>query len=745
MAFFHRAVRPETWFFSAVIFSSAFLVFLVEPLAGKLILPLLGGAPAVWNTALAFFQLVLLAGYAYAHLLQTWAPRLKLQWLIHLAVLALAILTLPLGLSKVLGPPDAGHPVVWILGVLTLSIGAPFFALSATAPLVQAWFAKTAKPAKDGQPAPIYALYAASNLGSLLALIAYPAMIEPLTEVTWQRLAWSAGFVAFAAMMTLLGFKIWSGEHNGTETAPDSAVAIIEPTPALGRILIWIGLAAAPSSLLIGVTTHLAEDVASAPFLWVAPLALYLLSFVFAFSARRWAKTGTVLALQAVALLACVVILPINGGIWLQLEVHLGCFFLTAWMCHQILADQRPDPRHLTLFYLCLSIGGVVGGSFNAFVAPVIFDRVLEYPLVLMLAVLARPWQGWRLTRSQAGLFFGALALFGALYLLQHFGPSSGMVVALTLLITAMFCAFLLRDRALYFAVLVTVLLVMLTSTPTDQANNGRVVARERSFFGVNKVSDVATTDLGRVRLMMNGTTTHGAEALSNTSRCLPLTYYGIKTGIGRTMLIEQAAHPALNIGVIGLGVGTLATYLRPQDSLTYYEIDPVVARLAADPEYFSYLAHCAQGPTSVKLGDGRLSLKADTATRYNLLVVDAFSSDSVPAHLMTVEAMQLYFQHIAPDGVILFHVSNRHLALAAAVSATVRAAGGVSLHNIYLSNGSGSFQNLSTEVIVAARSPAALHAFVTERGFAPLDPASTRAWTDDYTNLLGALLAKHR
>jgi len=733
--------RTQVWFFSAVVFASAFLVFLVEPLAGKLILPLLGGAPAVWNTALAFFQLVLLAGYAYAHLLQTWAPGLKRQWSIHLGVLVLAMLTLPLGLTTALGQADPLHPIRWVLGVLTLSIGAPFFALSATAPLVQTWFARTATPSADGKPAPIYALYAASNLGSLLALIAYPALIEPLAEVTWQRLAWSAGFLAFTGMIAMLGIRIWSGG----KTAHIEHIATTEPAPGAGRILIWIGLAAAPSSLLIGVTTHLAEDVASAPFLWVAPLALYLLSFVLAFAARRWAKTGTVQTLQALALLACLVILPVNGGIWLQMEIHLGCFFLTSWMCHQTLADQRPDPGHLTLFYLCLSIGGVVGGSFNAFVAPVVFDRVLEYPLVLVLTALARPWQGWRLSRNAAAAFCAALALFATLTVLQHVGPLPGVALALALLIAALICTFLLRDRAPYFAVLATVLLLMLSTTPTDLANNGRVLARQRSFFGVNKVTDVASADLGPIRLMLNGTTTHGAEAVSEASRCLPLTYYGYKTGIGRTLLTEQATHPALHIGVVGLGVGTLATYLRPQDRLTYYEIDPLVAKLAADPHYFSYLAHCARGATDIRLGDGRLGLKADPSTRYDLLVIDAFSSDSVPAHLLTVEALRLYFQHLAPDGVVLFHVSNRHLALAASVTATVRAAGGASLHNVYYSTSGASFQNLSTEVVVAARTPGALKAFAAQPGFAPFDAGRTRAWTDDYTNLIGALLAKRK
>jgi spermidine synthase len=729
-----------TWLFSGVVFFSAFLVFLVEPLAGKLILPLLGGAPAVWNTALAFFQLALLAGYAYAHLLQKWAASLKLQWTIHIGVLALAALTLPLGLTTRLGGPDPSHPIGWILGVLTLSIGAPFFALSATAPLAQAWFAQTAPRTKDDGPAPIYALYAASNLGSLMALVSYPALIEPLSDLGWQRFAWSAGFLGFASLMAILGFKVWSAHATGAVSTAEPAEA---PAPTPTRILIWIGIAAVPSSLLMGVTTHLASDVASAPFLWVVPLAIYLLTFVLAFSARQWVKTPTLLTLQALAMLACVFVFPINGAIGLQMAVHLGCFGLTAWMCHQILADQRPDPRHLTLFYLSLSVGGVVGGSFNAFVAPVVFDRVAEYPLVLMLAALTRPWHGWRLSRKQGAVFAGGLALLATFFTLHHLALPISVSVALVLLLVPMICAVSLRDRALYFAALVTALFATIVSTPTDLAMKSQVLSMQRSFFGVVKVTEISTADLGRVRLMLHGTTTHGAQSTSAADRCLPLTYYGVKTGIGRTMLLQQAAHPRLNIAVIGLGAGTLATYLRPQDRLTYYEIDPLVAQYASDPRYFTYLSQCARGATKITLGDGRLSLKADSAARYDLLVVDAFSSDSVPAHLLTVEAMKLYFQHLTKDGIILFHISNRHLALAAPLTATLHAAGAASLHQIYTRTDGVSFRNMPTEVVVAARTPDALHVFASEPGFATFDPADTRPWTDGYTNLIGAMLAR--
>ncbi len=730
--------------FPLAAFLGAFLIFLVEPMAGKMILPLLGGAPAVWNTALAFFQLALLAGYLYAHLLQKWIARPRLQWGVHLCVLSLALLSLPLHLTHVFGDADPNHPILWILGVMTLSLGAPFIALSATAPLIQAWFARSTEALDPTRPAPVYALYAASNLGSLAALLAYPTLVEPLSDLSVQRLGWSAAFLLFVGLMGLVGVKIWrSGKATSVPAGPDVAETVRAPTAR--DLLMWIALAAAPSSLLMGVTSHLTTDVASAPFLWVAPLAIYLLTFVIAFASRQWVKTEILLMFQAAVLLGCLCILPTHGSIGLQIALHLGCFFLTAWVCHQKLAESRPDPRHLTLFYLCLSVGGVVGGSFNAFLAPIIFNRVYEYPLVLVLAVFARPWSGWRLSRRETLLFAAAVPLIVLVPALQQFGIRFSLSIAILMLLLPLVMGFLIRDRTVYFAILVSVLLVALLSTPTVLGQTGKVLTGSRSFFGVTKVTELMTPELGPVHLMMNGTTIHGAQASTPTLKCLPLTYYGLQTGIGRTVSLQQAAHPQLNIGVVGLGAGTLATYLRPNDHLTYFEIDPLVVRYASDPNYFTFLSQCGRGQARIKVGDGRLLLKAESGPKFDLLVVDAFSSDSVPAHLLTVEAMKLYFQRLSPHGVLLMHITNRHLALAAPVVAGVRAAGGFALHEVYRPTGKVVFQNLPSEVVVAARASSDLAEFVKEPGFATFEPGHTRAWTDDYTNLVGAMLAKHR
>ncbi|MFZ3006628.1 MAG: hypothetical protein WA047_10655 [Phenylobacterium sp.] len=373
--------------FALTIFASASLVFLVEPMIAKLVLPLLGGGPSVWNTSLAFFQTALLAGYGYAHLLQR-VGSIRMQAGIHLAALLLAALVLPLHVTGVFGAPSSEHPALWLLGVMTVSLGAPFAVLSATAPLVQAWHARTLHADTGSEP---YALYAASNLGSLIALLAYPILVEPLFSLKGQALSWSLGYGAFILLMGALMYFV---TRSAGQAAPATTEATADdPAPTWRNRLTWVVLAAIPSSLMMGVTTHLTTDVASAPFIWVVPLALYLITFIIAFSTKPAMSEATTLILQAAAVAACASILPFKASnLFLQLFIHLSAFFLTALMCHQALVAHRPAPSHLTQFYLWMSFGGVVGGGFNAFLAPVIFNNVWEYPLILALACLVRPW-----------------------------------------------------------------------------------------------------------------------------------------------------------------------------------------------------------------------------------------------------------------------------------------------------------------------------------------------------------------
>lgn len=712
------AVFAPTLFASAI-FASAALVFLVEPMMTKLVLPSLGGSPAVWNTALCFFQAMLLVGYGYAHALQRLAPRK--QAIVHMALLLAAALTLPLHLSAAMGPPNTNAPVVWLLGVLTLSIGLPFAALSATAPLLQAWYARVRAGEADGQNP--YTLYAASNLGSLIALLAYPTIVEPLLRLQAQTQSWSAGFLLFIAIMSAAGLIAARAPAAAHSTARTARTTWRER-------LTWLALAAAPSSLMLGVTTYLSTDVASAPFLWIAPLALYLVTFIIAFQAKPLITANNALLRYAPALLLCVVTLtPLTLYFPLQMLLHLGGFFAAALACHVLLAAKRPEPARLTEFYLLISAGGVLGGGFNALVAPAIFSAVTEYPLVLALLCLAFAFGDAPLTRARATLFvLGAGAALACLLAAEIFRFGIEIKLALASVIVA---AYVMRERAAAFFIIIGVGALFSPLLPARED----LVSSERSFFGILRIRQNEF-----VRSLAHGTTLHGAQMRVGNDRCEPLVYYARSTPIGQVFESMQDRYPALSIGVVGMGAGSVATFTRPGDTLRFYEIDPHVIRVAGDPAKFSYINGCAQGAISTALGDARLSLAREPSARYDLLLVDAFSSDSIPAHLLTVEAMKLYLARVNSNGVVLLHLSNRHLDLIEPVAHVARAAGGAALVQDYRAT-RNSVHDSDEKTVLVARTPEALAAFRADPRWSPPPPANGPAWSDDYVNLFGALV----
>lgn len=453
-----QAKPPAPLLFALAVFVSASLVFIVQPMIARMILPQLGGSSAVWNTSLAFFQAALLAGYAYAHWLQKLAS-LHRQMVVHLGVLAAAGLVLPLRISSVLGDPSVAAPAPWLLGVLVLSVGAPFAALSATAPLIQAWFARTHGQGPDGRDP--YVLYAASNLGSLLALVAYPVVVEPFARLGLQSGGWSAGYAVFAVLLAGLVALSWG--------ARDQGAVVMEPVSPVSRPrrLAWLLLAAAPSSLLLGVTQHISADVASAPFLWVVPLALYLVTFIVAFQVRPLLPPCWVLMAQVVFTPAALVLIAVPAApLTLVLPIHLLAFYITAQVCAFALADRRPPAAQLTQFYLWMSIGGVIGGAFNAFIAPVIFSGVWEYPIVLVLALLARPRAPGKISILEKGWLIGALVCAAVLL-----SPIKMMSEArMGLLLTPAICALLLRGRPLALAAVLAALAVAASSTVASSA-----------------------------------------------------------------------------------------------------------------------------------------------------------------------------------------------------------------------------------------------------------------------------------
>jgi SAM-dependent methyltransferase len=736
---------PTALLFALAIFTSAALVFSVQPIMGRVLLPLLGGSPSVWNTSMVFFQAALLVGYGYAHLLQR-VRSLKIQAGIHLGLLGLALISFwPLGLNELVGLPDTHRPIPWLLAALALSVGAPFAVLSATAPLLQAWFARIRQGTEEGENP--YVLYAASNIGSFAALIAYPALIEPMAGLSLQTMGWSVGFGLFILLILGLAAVVWRGDR-GVFDAP--ALAASDPI-TWRRRLAWVGMAAVPTSLMLGVTTYLSVDVASAPFLWVIPLALYLLTFVIAFSRKPAIPLTVTLVAQAAAAAVCTALMQLTNGEWaLLFFLHLGTFFFTALMCHQRLAELKPAPDRLTEFFLWLSLGGVLGGAFTALIAPAVFQTVIEYPLVLCLAALARPWARTRLSRDEIlwvaaivplclmpPLLFWWLGVDGRPH---HMGLTWDVArrVVYFPLAAAAICAFMVRDRArLFFLALCLIALAAAQiGVRYDWSESGR------SFFGVVRRADVDFNQIGSVRILMHGTTLHGAQAQAAEWRCRPGLYYAPTTPIGETVIVTQNRTANAVMGVVGEGTGSMAAYRRSGDDLTFFEIDPLVDRWARDPERFSYISECADGPVRTVIGDARLTLRNEPSGTYDLLLVDAFSSDAVPTHMLTVEAIREFLRVLKPEGLLVLHLSNRNLEITSPTIAATHELGVPYRHKIYGENPDApQMTESSTEVLVLSPTAAGLVAFDIDPRWRGDIPTDTAPWTDDYVNLFGALV----
>ena len=694
--------------FPATIFTSAALVFLVQPMIAKMLLPKLGGTPAVWNASMAFFQAALLLGYGYAHLLQRLRD-LRLQAVIHLGVLAVASLLLPLTITATLGDPPSGAPVSWLLGVLVLSVAPPFAILSATAPLLQSWHARL----NPQEPENHYALYVASNTGSMLALLAYPLLVEPFLTLKTQTSAWAGGYWLFVALIALMALVLFQGVSR-VDVAARAELAAPPEAITWKRRALWILLAAAPSSLMLGATTYISTDVAAAPFMWVLPLALYLLTFIIAFQARPWISVPGGRLGQAIFVPACLATIAFAKAPWLiMLIIHLGGFFFAALVCHQAMAARRPGPSRLTEFYLCVSLGGVIGGAATAFLAPVLFKVVLEYPLVLLATGLARPWGRGAVRKPDLVILVMGVVGSGLVILFGGRGWTTTSIGVAALVVTAL-AAIPLKPRPLMLALA----LVALGSQALLAGGMNRGLHSVRTFFGVHRVQLADIPALGGpVHILAHGTTTHGAQPLNPAFRCIPTNYYAPKGAIGQVYAGVAAARPRMNVGVVGLGTGSVASYMRPGDRLRFFEIDPAVERLARDPQYFRYLSDCAKAPTDVVLGDARLTLPREPAGTYDLIHLDAFNSDAIPTHLLTAEAMAQYLRTLKPDGVLMVHISNRHLVLEGVVAAP-------------------------TLVMLVSRSPETLARFADDPRWRPARSEGVRAWSDDYTNVMGAVIA---
>ena len=719
--------------FAAAIFVSAFLLFWVQPLFSKMVLPLLGGSPSVWNTAMMFFQLMLLAGYGYAHLLTTRVGGLRWQIAIHGAVVAGGLFFLPFAVSRGLIPPADGSPIPWLFGLLGVCVGWPFFALSASAPLVQAWFARSGHRL-SGDP---YFLYAASNSGSLLALLAFPILLEPRLTLAQQGLAWTTGYFVLFAVLIVAGIMLL---RAGSSSEPVLEKPAALPSNAWRQRLTWIVLAFVPSSLLLGVTTYITTDIASAPLLWVVPLALYLLSFIIAFARRPLFKPEWTLKAQAVGILVVATMVTLvllferGGSVLLVAGVHLLTFFVTAVVCHTELAKRRPAVEDLTEFYFCMSIGGALGGVFNALVAPLIFTTDYEYYLALVAACALRVFVAGQAKALNARdvAYPALLALVVAAVAYRSVDASAlgllGRVAFLVPCAVALY-AFTARPFRFAFGVAAMIGSALLVQGSVD------VLHTERNFFGINRVKLIAD---GAKTVLIHGTTMHGTEFTDPRLRREPLAYYARSGPVGQ-LLALSGVRP--RVAAVGLGTGALACYRKPGETWTFFEIDAAVERIARDTRYFHYLADCGGG-TKVVLGDGRLSLKAMPDRSYDLIVIDAFSSDSIPMHLLTQQAVALYLQKLKPRGVILFNISNEYLRLAPVLATLVTSAGAAGRHELFQPSPAQVAQGASaSEWMAIAAHQADLDFLIPEKRWQAMSPQHGAApWTDDFSNIVSAV-----
>jgi spermidine synthase len=715
------ATRIVPALFTLTIFTSAALLFFVQPLFTRIALPQIGGAPAVWTTAMLFFQTALIAGYVYAHVLVRHVPQ-RIGLAVHLTLWAAALLFLPLALPEGWRYDPAGSAAWQTLVLYAAGVGLPFAFLSANAPLIQAWYARSGGPSASDP----YFLYGASNLGSLAALLAFPLAAEPILGLTEIGRAWAWGFAALGVLLLMAGMAARGGSvlaENAAKQAPEAA-------PGAARIAAWLFLAFVPSSLMLGVTSKISTDFGALPLIWVVPLALYLLTFVLVFTRRpliggRGLQAAFVVALVYLVLATSSPIEPkLKLGPMILLVV---AFFAVALTSHARLYALRPGGRHLTLFYVAMSVGGALGGLFNSILAPVIFDDIHELKVVIVMAaaLLVVP-EGRRQALGVAGAVALAVAVLGTLLTWPSAAPAVLAVAA------CVWAGFALRaGRAA-----TTVLSVGLVAATGAWMAMEEAVLKDRSFFGAHTVQNRD----GWARVYAHGTTVHGAQRLDSLGedRPTPITYYHESGPLGQ-VLSSPVGQAARSVGIVGLGVGALACYRRPGQDWHFYEIDRKVDEIARDPSLFTYMSSCA-GDAPTHLGDARVVLAAQDGLRFDVLVIDAYSSDAVPVHLTTIEAIELYRARLAEGGIALFHVSNNYFDIQLPLGRAAAQLGMAARWQKHFPDASDTSGATASVVVALAADDATLAPLDADGRWLPLPSDGGRVWTDDYANVLGIL-----
>lgn len=723
--------------FVAAILVGSFLLFLVQPMIARMALPKLGGAPAVWNSAMLVYQALLLGGYAYAHWLGRFAPRQ--QGYIHLGVLVAACLWLPIGL-RAMDLSATAEPALWVPWLLVSSIGPLFFAVSAQAPLLQRWFT-VASGGRDP-----YALYAASNIGSFGGLLAYPLLVEPGMAIEGQRWLWSGGYVLMIALLATCAFALPRGARAA------EPVPVTSPKPTMSRVALWIALAFVPSGLMLATSTFLTTDIVAVPLLWVLPLGLYLLSFSVAFaSSRGLAETITSFTPVTILLFGGLMIAGHNDFPYLNLLMALLLLFTVAVALHTRMYDLRPEPDRLTGFYLAMSVGGALGGVFAGLVAPILFDWTWEYPLLIFAAGLLAPqmflipqiaklWgedDQWRRIRILAIALATVLVVWVGIVnpgrILGDNPDTTGFVAIAALGLVS------IGIRPAFMIVLGGAIILFGGWQAALITLDGNV--RTRSYFGVYTVRD-----LDDRRTLAHGTTLHGIQLTGSRERLTyPTTYYAPESGVGIAMRAASDLYGAqARIGVVGLGTGTLACYAKPGQRWRIFEIDPAVIRLSREQQRFTFLKECLPN-ADIALGDARLRLSEMRPNSMDLLALDAFSSDAIPVHLMTREAFDTYGRVLGNDGLLLVHISNRFLNLEPVVESAARTGGWKAAKLVYYPTaGEARMEATTSEWIALSRSQARLDALVSTDGeWTRLNPYPRfTPWTDDYASILPVVRA---
>ncbi len=728
--------------YAFTIFISAFLLFSVQPMFAKMVLPQLGGTSAVWSVAMVFFQAVLLGGYGYAHLIVK-KLSFKSAVAVHMAVLFIALAALPISVATSWGEPPETGQAFWLIGLFAASVGLPFFAVSANGPLLQAWFARTGHPHADDP----YFLYGASNIGSFASLILYVVFFETLFPLKTQAWMWAFGFAMLATMIGICALMVFM--RGGTAVAHSQFADIsVQKVPAQklsgSREVtwadrgIWILLAFVPSGLLVAVTAHLTIDVASIPLLWIVPLALFLLTFVSAFATRPWLSISTLERILPVTSLMAIASLMLGDriGFGYQLAIHIVHFFLAALLAHTVLASRRPKAADLTGFYLWMSFGGVLGGIFATLAAPHMFNWLAEYPLLIVAALLLRPsfWKTGPLPLAASMGIGVVIALCLPLFLQPE-------VVPMVLMLGAGGALLLFMIRRLGEEPLALIAVFLLCGLFVWK-NGEDVLFAKRSFFGV---LEAQMSKDGRFVEMVHGNTLHGRMKAEPQNPPIPLSYYHSSGGIAKALFAVQSlpleTDRPREIGVVGLGTGSLICHRNGSERWTHYEIDRDVVLLARDARYFNFMKSCEKPDDRMVIGDARLTLRKEPAALYDYLLLDAFSSNSIPVHLITKEAIALYFEKMRENGVVAMHISNRYMDLGPVVAAIANDLGVYIRIGTFWPDDADLREGAKPSMVVAmSKSMETISRLPQNDGWKVPQGSSATVWTDDYSNVLSAI-----